>query len=344
VQTDPLVSILLPVRDAERTLDACLRSLVDQTFQSWECLAVDDHSRDRSREILLEWAAHDSRFRVVEAKEPGGIVVALEEGRRLARGALLARQDADDRSHAARIAFQAEAMAADPTLAVVGCRTHTPGALSDGMRRYLDWVADCLDPDTCAREIWIESPIAHPTVLIRRSALEQIGGYRDLGWPEDYDLWLRFHRAGWRIANVPQVLYEWTDRPDRLSRRDTRYEPAAFLRCRVHHLRRWFEERGIVRPIVIWGAGRDGGRFARAWERARNGIDAPDIAAFVDIDPRKIGRSRRDRPVLDPETARRAYPDAFFLAAVGVPGARDLIRSRLVDWGLAEETDFLCVH
>ncbi len=429
VHDQPLVSVLLPVRDAEETLGACLESLADQSFREWECLAVDDHSTDRSREILDSWAARDRRILVVDPPEPGGIVGALEAARLCARGTILARQDADDRSLPSRLAMQVEALGGDPTLAVAGCLTRTPGALSDGMLRYLEWMARCIDPPTCAREIWIESPIAHPTAMMRASALEEVGGYRDLGWPEDYDLWFRFHRAGWGIANLPHVLYEWTDHPGRLSRRDPRYAPEAFLRCRMHHLRRWFAERGIARPMVVWGAGRDGRRLARAWEverglapiadvwegeramvgagetresderavvpagetregdgtpvpagetwegdgtpvpagEIREGDDrapvpagktraddeahveagtsqAPEIAAFVDIDPRKIGRHRRGRPILDPESARRAFPGAFYLAAVGVPGARELIRATFREWGMTEGADFLCVH
>ena len=345
MQDQPLVSVLLPVRDAEESLGACLESLVDQSFQDWECLAVDDHSSDRSREILDSWAARDRRIIVIDPPEPGGIVGALEAARMCARGTFLARQDADDRSLPSRLAMQVEALRGNPTLAVTGCLTWTPGVLSDGMLRYLEWMAGCIDPPTCAREIWIESPIAHPTAMMRASALEEIGGYRDLDWPEDYDLWFRLHRAGWGIANLPHVLYEWTDHPGRLSRRSARYAPEAFLRCRMHHMRRWLAESGVARPMVVWGAGRDGRRLARAWEIERTlalaeedwvgdralgragetregdealvgagetwagdrtlveagAAQAPEIVAFVDIDPGKIGRYRRGRPILDPE-------------------------------------------
>lgn len=371
MSTRPFISVLLPIRDAEATLDSCLRSLVEQTFTDWECLAVDDGSRDGSRAVLARWAGRDARIHALESLGEGGIVAALETGRIRARGLFMARQDADDRSLPDRFAEQIDAMERDGGLAVVGCRTHTPGDLNDGMRRYLEWLAGCTDPAVCAREIWVESPIAHPTALIRASVLADVGGYRECGWPEDYDLWLRIHRAGWRIANIPHALYEWTDSPGRLSRRDSRYAQEAFLRCRVHHLRRWFAERGMTRRLVVWGAGRDGRRLARAWENeagadaalsteagaagdgtagdgtATDGAaatPAPEIAGFVDIDPRKIGGRRRGRPILDPESARLAFAGAFYLAAVGVPGAREVIRGTLGGWGMIEGEEFLCLH
>ncbi len=282
----------------------------------------------------------------MELNEPGGIVMALESGRAQARASLLARQDADDVSHPERLARQYEAMRHDEAAAVLGCRTEVGETAGDGMRRYLEWLDRCIDPAACGREIWIESPIAHPTAMIRASVFDAVGGYRDVGWPEDYDLWLRIHRAGGSIRNLPDRLYRWTDRPGRLSRCDPRYSAESFLRCRLHHLRKFFAEKGIARSLVVWGAGRDGGRLARAWERECSlpGPPAPPIVGFVDIDPRKVGRKRHDRDILDWNEARRRYPGAFYLVAVGVAGAREEIRGALSSSGCLEERDFLCLH
>ena len=84
-------------------------------------------------------------------------------------------------------------------------------------------------PDAIAREIWIESPLAHPSVVMRRTCLERLGGYQDHGWPEDYDLWLRMHLAGERLAKVPEVLLDWREHPARLTRIDSRYAVENFL-------------------------------------------------------------------------------------------------------------------
>jgi cellulose synthase/poly-beta-1,6-N-acetylglucosamine synthase-like glycosyltransferase len=365
-----MVSILLPVRNAESTLGSCIESIERQTFREWECIAVDDSSADRSGEILGSWARRDARVRAVNAPRPGGIVAALEEARRFARAPLLARHDADDRSLPSRLGRQLEAIrSAGPEIAVLGCATIAAGTpATAGMLRYHDWLDACARADLresaaiCARDIWIESPIAHPTALMRADRIAEAGGFRECDWPEDYDLWLRCHRAGHRLASLSERLYEWTDHAERLSRRDPRYSPEAFLRCRVHHLRQWVAERGPDRPLVVWGAGRDGKRFARAWEAPDHHVPVsgagppaatdqtrPDrgiglLTAFVDIDPLKIGRTRRGRPILSFEEVRERIPDAFFFVAVGVEGARELIRSRLRRSGRAEEADFVCVH
>lgn len=349
--TRPRISILLPVRDAVATLHAALESIAGQTFADFECLVLDDHSSDASPDVARAWAARDRRFRSIIIERGSGIVAALEAGRALARGDLIARQDADDTSLPDRLAAQHARLTAEPRLAVLGCRARVPGPVTEGMERYLAWLRGCTEPEVLAREIWIESPIVHPTAMARASWLERIGGYRDGDWPEDYDLWLRIHRAGGALSNLAEDAYVWGESPLRLSRTDGRYRPAAFLACRLHHLRRWMRERAIPasRPLIVWGAGRDGRRVAAAWDRETawggGGREAPTIAAFVDIDPRKIGSVRRgDRPVLAFEDARRLHPGAFYLGAVGVAGARDLIRSALTETGHEELRDFVCLH
>jgi glycosyltransferase involved in cell wall biosynthesis len=116
----PTVSILLPAYEAADTLPAALRSLQRQSERRWECLLVDDGSRDRTRAIAEEAAHADERIRVL-AISHGGIVAALEAGIDRCRAPFVARMDADDVAHHDRLAAQLRALAADPTLAAVGC-------------------------------------------------------------------------------------------------------------------------------------------------------------------------------------------------------------------------------
>jgi hypothetical protein len=188
------------------------------------------------------------------------------------------------------------------------------------------------------REIFIESPIPHPSVLVRRRDLEELGGYEDRGWPEDYDLWLRFYLEGKRFAKVPEVLYFWREHRTRLSRTDPRYSIENFLRAKAHYL-----ARGPLqgRTALIWGAGRTGRRLSKHLLR-----EDAQIAAFVDVDPEKIGRSLRGIPIYAASDLRArwdASSSPFLLSAVSSRQARALIRAYLRDMGLQEGRDFLCV-
>ena len=288
------VSVVLPVRDGERTLDAALESLGAQTFEDFEVIVVDDHSRDGTAGIARAWARRDGRFRVVPAGAGGsGIVAALQRGLAEARGTCIARMDADDRCHRERLAVQHDLLERSPGLAGcgTGVRLVPESAVTPRAAEYAAWVNSMTDWDTVAANIFVECPLAHPTFMFRARVLAEAGGYRDRAWPEDYDLLLRLWRSGHRFVCVPQVLLDWRDDPGRLSRNHAAYSLDAFRACRVHHLRR-----SLLRGrsgVVVWGAGPTGKSLAR--EFARQGAR---VHAFVEVDPRKIGQRIHGAPVL----------------------------------------------
>jgi glycosyltransferase involved in cell wall biosynthesis len=332
----PRLSVLLPCRNAADTLPDAIGSLERQSFEDFEVLAVDDGSLDGTQAVLAAWAARDRRVRVL-ATPPSGIVAALSVALAAARAPVIARMDGDDTAEPLRFERQLALLDAEPSIAAcgTGVRYFPEAAVRDGARRYEQWLNSLTSPDQLDRDIFIECPIAHPALAARRDALLAAGGYRDMGWPEDYDLVLRLWEAGHRLANVPEVLLHWRERPDRASRVDSRYSPDAFRRCKVHFLRRTLL-RGRS-GAVVWGAGPVGKQFAR--ELLRQGVR---LHAFVDLDPRKIGQTVYDAPVIAPAAAA-GFAGALILAAVGSPGARSDIRRALADLRLTESVDYCAV-
>ncbi len=332
--TTPLVSVLLPCRDVEETLDQALVSLAAQTLTSLEIIAVDDGSKDRTAELLAGWARRDPRIRPVSTGRRG-LVAALSTAAAQARGRLLARMDADDIADVARLERQVAFLDANPDTAAcgTGVRYFPRRLVRDGARRYERWINSTVQPSEIERELFVECPIPHPTLMLRRSAFDRVGGYRDPGWPEDYDLVLRLWEAQYGLGKVPDVLLAWRERPDRLSRTDTRYSADAFRQCKVHYLGR----RIGGRPIVVWGAGPVGKAFARALRQ-----EGHEIVAFIDLDPRKIGQEIYGAPVIHP-TAVGEHRDAYIVAAVGAAEAREEIRAALYDAGFREPKDCCAV-
>jgi glycosyltransferase involved in cell wall biosynthesis len=332
----PRVSVLLPVRNAASTIAEAISSISRQTLRELEVVVVDDGSTDRTPLILDGLARADPRLRILR-QGPCGLVPALNTAARAARSQYLARMDADDVSHARRLALQLRRLERDHRLGAVGCLVRSFGNTpqSDGWSRYEQWLNSSRTPVAIGRDIYIESPLAHPSVVMRQAAFEAVGGYRDLDAPEDYDLWLRMARAGWQFAKVASVLLHWRDHASRLTRVDPRYRLEAFTRLKAHHL-----ARGPLaetdRPLWIWGAGRYGRQLARALES-----EAVSAEAFVDIDPAKIGRQRRGHPVVNVAELAR-HPEAVVIAAVPVRGARALIRRRLNQMGRREGLDYWC--
>lgn len=332
----PRVTVVLPCRDAAARLPEAIASLEAQTFRDFEVIAVDDGSEDETFALLYAWARRDGRVRVLRSPVRG-VVGALAAGVAAAHGELVARMDADDVADPTRLERQVALLDARPGIAAcgTGVRYFPEDLVRDGARRYERWLNALVEPEQIERDLFVECPIAHPTLVVRRSALLGVGGYRDLGWPEDYDLVLRLWAAGYRMANVPDVLLHWREGADRASRTDPRYSPDAFRRCKVGFLRR------TLLPgragAVVWGAGPVGKAFAR--ELLAQHVP---LLAFVDLDPRKIGQTIHGAPVVAPSGLDR-FPGAFTLAAVGQPGARDDIRGELDRMGYVELRDYCAV-
>lgn len=330
------VSVLLPVRNGAGHLDEALSSLAGQTFRDFEVLAVDDGSDDETPEILEAWARRDCRVRVLR-QEPAGIVAALERARAAARAPYLARMDADDVAAPERLERQLELLEARPGLVACGSGvTCFPReALTDGALRYESWINALVTPDEIERDLFVECPLPHPTFFLRAEAVEDVGGYRDRGWPEDYDLLLRLWAAGGRFGKVDRRLLRWRESPARLSRTSDAYSAEAFRRCKVHFL----VEKLLPDPpaAVVWGAGPTGKAFGRSLRAA-----GATVRAWVEVDPRKVGQEIHGAPVVTAEEAG-GYTDALHLAAVAQPGAREEIRARFRDLELAEITDAVAV-
>jgi glycosyltransferase involved in cell wall biosynthesis len=332
----PRVAVLMPVRDAERTVRAAASSILRGTERDLALVAVDDGSQDGSAAALARLAERDRR--VVLLRGPGeGIARALQRGLARCDAEVVARMDADDVAHPRRLARQLEALRALPGVEAIGSRVRLfpRRIVRQGMRRYASWVNGLASADDVRRDLLVEAPLVHPAAAIRRRALERAGGWRDGDFPEDYDLWLRLAERGGRLANVPETLLAWRESPGRATRRDARYALARHVALKAAFLRRTALARASA--VAIWGAGPTGKAFAAAL--AREGVG---VALFVDVDRRKVGGAKRGAPVVGPEEVRRAR-GLPLLVAVGAPGARPLIRAELAKAGFAELVDYWCV-
>ncbi|NTV65799.1 MAG: glycosyltransferase, partial [Oscillochloris sp.] len=304
----------------------------------FELLAIDDGSTDDSVALVRSLAQRDARVQLL-APSRVGLVAALNLGIDQARAPLLVRMDADDLMHPQRLALQHDFLKTHPQIALVASRAALfPRQLvRAGYQEYLRWQNSCLSPAEIANAIYIESPFAHPSVTLRRSALVAVGGAYYAGdFPEDYDLWLRMHQAGLAMAKLPQVLLAWRERAERTSRIDLRYRRAAFDALRAHYLAadpRLRQGRGLV----YWGAGRS------TRLRARHLIDKgfPPIA-WIDIDPAKVGHTVWGAPVQPIDWLDR-QPRPFVLVYLTAHGARAYAESRLASWGYLPGRDYLAV-
>lgn len=331
------VAVLLPFRDVAPWLDDAISSVRRETVID-RLVLVDDGSIDASSEIARRHAAEDARVVLVRT-EGIGLVAALNLARSRTTASYLARMDGDDVSLGERVAVSCAELDARPALGAVGTRVEAfPSEhVAEGMQRYVAWQNAILSPRDHRASLFVEAPLCHPSVTLRASALDAIGGYREGLFPEDYDLWLRLDRAGFELAKLDLLGLRWRHRDGRLTFRDARYALEAHRALKAEHLaaRLAITPRAVEHGFVVWGAGPTGKRLARDLERH----DARPTA-FLDIDPDKIGRTRRGVPVHAASYLDRP-PRPFVIVAVGARGARDLITTELAARGLSVIDDYL---
>ena len=330
----PRVSILLPVFNAEATLSECLDSLLTQTYSDFEILATDDGSYDATADILIDYVKKDSRLKMINS-EHSGIVSSLTTAFAHSQATYIARMDADDISVPTRLEKQVAFLDEHSDIAIVGSKVGSiPGeTLGGGYKEYFKWINDLIDPEQIAMNIFVESPIPHPSVMFRRQPYEMAGGYQDHKWPEDYGLWLRMHLMGYKFAKVPEVLLYWRDHPNRATRNNPRYDADAFFRAKAYYLAQGPLKN--VKEVVAWGAGKTSKQ--RSAYLKEYGIK---IAAYIDVDPNKIGNKIQGVPIIDP-TRLSDYPHHLILSFVGNRGAREDIRRMLAEMGKIEGKDFI---
>jgi glycosyltransferase involved in cell wall biosynthesis len=332
--TTPRVSVLLPVFDAGRLLDGCLASLRRQTLPDWECVLVDDGSRDASLAGARRAARADARIRVL-ARPHQGLVAALNSGLEQCRAPLVARMDVDDLMHRDRLAIQVAEFEADSSLAAVGChvRVFPRRRLTRGMRAYETWLGGIDSPRRVRENAFVECPVAHPTLVIRTQRLRELR-YRDCGWPEDYDLVLRLLERREKLGVVPRRLLLWRDGPARLSRTSPAYASERFTACKAAFLARDFLSGG--EGYVLWGYGSTGRTLQQALRRL-----GKRVSAIIEVHPRRLGNRIQGAPVLPPEAlaTRRGDP---LVVSVARADARDRIRRALARMGFRETLDYVC--
>ena len=306
----PLVSVVLPAWNAARTLGATLQSLLDQgpahhaPLPEYEIIVADDGSTDHTRAVLEHWASPNRfghRLHCLHLPH-GGIAAALNAGLAAARGAFVARMDADDTAHPQRLALQAAHLCDNPHLNVSATCVSFGGdrTTAHGFAHFVDWQNTLLSPEQISHARFRDTPVCHPSVMFRREAVDRWGAYKDGDFPEDWEIWLRWLHHGASIEKLPQQLLVWNDAPTRATRADRRYARAACDRLRAIWLARWLEQHNPFHPHV-WVVG--GGRVARQrlaplWQHG------PRPAAYIDIDPKKIGNKINGVAVL----GRNALP------------------------------------
>ena len=325
----PEISVVLPVFNGARTIVRAVRSILDQTLREIELIVLDDGSTDETVAVVKN--IRDPRLKLIQSPHRG-VAAAANSATAHAIAPFLARMDADDYSYPRRLEKQLQLLH-ERQLDVVGCQVrilNKSGHGADSMHRYERWInAETLHDQQIAALRFVEFPLVNPTILARRSYFDL--GFCDNDLPEDYDLMLRAAADGMRFGKVDEVLFDWTDHPDGLTRTDSRYTPAAFMRCRQSHLLA-----GPLRDVPcvdLWGIGQTGKPWLR-WLQTRN----ITVRHGYDINERKVNQSIHGVRVAHPMELPTADGTPLMIA-VGAEHARKLILPQLQSRGYVPGND-----
>ena len=330
----PSVSVLLPFYNASETLPECIDSILKQTLVDFEIIAVDDYSTDDSVAILEKY--QDERIRIISNHQKG-LVAALNHGLTYCRSNYVARMDADDLMYAERLQKQRDYLDSKSEVVMLATqvRKFPEEIVQAGYREYIRWQNKCDTAEAISQQIYVESPLAHPSVMFRKDRVVSVGGYRQGDFPEDYELWLRLYQHGYVMDKIPEVLLDWRESDGRLSRTAPQYSRHAFDLLRAEYL----AQDPIIqnRPIVYWGAGR------KTRQRVQLLIDKGFLPiAWIDVDEKKIGATYSGARVESPEWLE-CEQKPFVLNYVTNHGAREQVRAFLEKRGYRMGEDYLDV-
>lgn len=257
-----LVSIVMPVRNAEPYLEECLESIIAQTYKNWELVAVNDHSTDNSAELLRNFASKDSRIRVLKNRNKG-IIPALQMAYSVSKGACITRMDADDIMASNKLELLLKILVNNGSGVVATGKVSyfSEAGIGEGYKRYEGWLNALIDEKIHWSAIYKECVIPSPCWMVSRSDFDSCGGFDLALYPEDYDLCFRFYKHGMRVVGSESILHQWRDYGERASRNDPHYADNRFLGLKL----RYFLELEIKteKNLIVWGAGKKGKVIAK---------------------------------------------------------------------------------
>ncbi len=328
----PLVSVVLPVRNGGKFLAEAVTSILTQTFTNLELVLIDDHSTDAAISTLDK---SDPRLKIHKSNGQG-VINAFNTGFGLCRGRFIARMDADDISLPERLLCQLDYLDRHPGVDIAGScvEIFSDSGIQGGLKRYQSWLNSVRQPKQVHRQIFIESPLPNPGVMFRLAAIQQLRGYLDNGWPEDYDLFLRADAANMSMGKPDPILLRWREHESRLTHTDSVYRREKFMQAKTHYLVR---HRLEGQAVIIWGAGPTG-RLMHDLIISEGG----KVEGFIEVHPRRIGGQKRGLPVW-PVDKTENLGSAMLLVAVGAAGARKEIADFVHKHKKIEGRDYLFV-
>lgn len=332
----PTVSVILTFQDSNEEVRNAIDSILSQTFSKLELILVSNSPDNGSQELASEFIAADKRIKLVE--EPSqNYVKALNKGIEVAGGNYLFFMSNTDTAEAELLEKQVNFLENNKDIGLVGCLI-SPVYIdkSDEDNEYIDqyvnWSNRIITHEDISVNRFIESPVVHSTILYRKEIFKKYGLYLNVDAPTDFEFLLRLLEAGVKMHKLPEILFNWTFYPEKISVVDSRTTDQGYFELKSSYLINWLKEKNQFFPdVVVWGAGRVSRQ--RFYILHELGIQ-PKF--FIDL------RANPAKSVIQYQHTPPAGRH-FIISYVSNRHAREKIRMFLVELGYAEGQDFICI-
>ena len=331
-KTGTHISILMPVFNAEPYLKECIESVIKQTENQWELIAVNDFSSDKSMETLKHFAAIDSRIKVFNNTSKG-IIPALQLALGKSSGQFITRMDADDLMAEDKLALLKAVLLkhGNGHLATGLVEYFSDTTLGNGYQRYADWLNDLTQNGDNFEDIYRECVIPSPCWMVSRKDFLNCGAFNSNTYPEDYDLCFRFYEQGLKVLGINKILHYWRDHQTRASRNDPNYANINFFTLKLSYFLRLDYDEG--RQLLLWGAGKKGKQLAKLL------IDRGIPFKWVCNNPRKWGVKIYEQQLFPCELVFQC-DDNQFIVSVSSPEEQQKIKKQFVENGCEKTEDY----
>ena len=215
-----MISVIMSVYNAEKYLKEAIESILNQTYQDFEFIIVNDCSKDSSWAILQDYEKSHKCIRLIDNTENLGLTKNLNRALAISKGKYIARMDADDISELNRFERQIAFFNNDKTVDILGTFSHDVDEHGGIIRPRKAPIAH----HDIMKMLPKFSPIAHPTVMFKKSSLEKIGFYNPkYRTSQDLEMWFRAAAAGLKFHNIPEYLFKYRMDSDYVARKTFKF-------------------------------------------------------------------------------------------------------------------------
>lgn len=330
---NPKISVIMPIYNAEPYLKEAIESILNQTYDDFEFIIINDGSEDKSLDIIKQYSKLDKRIKIV-SRENKGLIYSLNEGISISSGEFIARMDGDDISMPDRFEKQINFFS-NNDIGILGTLVNVFGD-GDAKRKefsneFLNW-----DPnDTDIEWMLLKGySICHPSLMIKKDILRKLNGYNyNYLYAEDYDLILRALKNNIFINIIQEVLlsYRIYNNNKSVIDSDKNQTLSDIINIRLDYMQDDFFKRSL--KYLIWGASNGGIATRKIIEERFKNLTCKGY-----IDSFKTGHIENYQ-IYNPKDINILDYDYIFIATT--PGKNEAERY-LLNLGLKKKFDFIC--